>query len=282
MTPNLDQYFERIAYNGPREPTLDVLNSIHRGHVFTFPYENLDVVLQRPVDQDIRRIFKKMVRNRRGGWCYEQNGLLGWALSAVGFNVTRMTGGVMRAVFGDGAWGNHLVLRVDLEESWIADAGLGDAIVQPVPLKAGVFNQDWRSFQLEHLGKDDWRFHNRENASPLSFDVKDRIADEDLFTTTSTHLQEDAGSMFRQNLTCQLMTQDGTHALLGRVLRNTGAHKSSRHLIQSEDELEYVLQTTFSINTPDLTGLWEHVVARHQELFGDTPVDEIRFGPPRD
>ncbi len=279
MPPNLTEYFDRIHYAGSSEPTLEVLNAVHERHIHAFPYENLDVILQRPVDQNIDRIFEKMVRRGRGGWCYEQNGLLGWALTEIGFSVTRMTGGVMRALFGDEAWGNHLVLRVDLPEPWIADAGLGDAIVQPAPLEEGAFSQSWRSFRLEHLSGDEWRFHNRERASPPTFDVLNKAADEDLFATTCTRLQEDPQSMFRQNLICQLMTAEGTHTLIGRVLRNTRSD-DDRHLIQSAEELTEVLQRIFTITTPDLTGLWDRVVARHDELFGTTPVNEISFGPP--
>ncbi len=277
MTANLDQYFERIAYGGPCEPTLDVLGDVHERHIFTFPYENLDVILENPVDQNIERIFDKMVLKGRGGWCYEQNGLLGWALSEIGFEVTRMTGGVMRALIGDEAWGNHLVLRVDLDGPWIADAGLGDAILRPARLREGEFSQDWRCFRFEDLGDGVWRFRNRKDASPLSFDVINKSADEDLFEATGSNLQEDAQSMFRQNLICQLMTKEGTHMLIGRVLSDTGPG-GGRSFVQSADELEHTLRSMFKIATPDLTGLWDRVVARHTELFGETPLDEISFG----
>ena len=92
----LTDYLTRIDYHGTVAPTLACLNAVHRHHLLNIPYENLDVQLRRPVDQDIERIFEKIVHRRRGGWCYEMNGLLCWALREIGFDVMRMTGGVGR------------------------------------------------------------------------------------------------------------------------------------------------------------------------------------------
>ena len=124
---DLESYLQRIQYSGPVRADLECLRAVHRHHVQSIPYEDLDVQLGRPLDLDPERIRRKLIVERRGGWCYEMNGLLGWALEEIGFSVTRMTGGVMRSEEGDAAFGNHLVLRIDLDgESWIADAGLGD------------------------------------------------------------------------------------------------------------------------------------------------------------
>ena len=111
----LDDYLARIGYSGPIEPTLAVLRDVHRRHLAAIAYENLDVICEVPVDGDIARIFRKLVRDQRGGWCYEMNGLLDWALREIGFAVTRIAGGVMRIERGDEALGNHLVLKVDLD-----------------------------------------------------------------------------------------------------------------------------------------------------------------------
>lgn len=196
----LSSYFHRIGYDGPAAPTLDVLRDVHRAHACGIAYENLDVIQQVPVDQDIERIFTKIVTNGRGGWCYEMNGLLGWALTGIGFDVTRMCGGVMRAERGDEALGNHLVLKVNLDGPWIADVGLGDGIVEPIPLTQDQLTQHGRQVRFEELSPGEWRFHNRANGMPPSFDVFDRTADEALLARTCAALQDDPESMFRQNL----------------------------------------------------------------------------------
>ena len=76
----LDDYLARIEYQGPVAPTLACLSEVHRQHLLTIPYEDLDVQLGRALNLDIQRTFEKIVVRRRGGWCYEMNGLLGWAL----------------------------------------------------------------------------------------------------------------------------------------------------------------------------------------------------------
>ena len=116
---HIDAYFDRIAYAGPVQPDLATLTALHRAHLRAIPYENLDVQLGRPVTIERAPIFEKIVTGKRGGWCYEMNGLFGWALDQLGFRVTRSAGAVMREVNGAAAIGNHLVLKVELEEGAI-------------------------------------------------------------------------------------------------------------------------------------------------------------------
>jgi len=215
---NIDSYLARIGVTGSVSNDLASLRAIHRSHLFSIPYENVDVMLQRSADQNIERIFDKMVQGRRGGWCYEMNGLLGWALGEIGFDVMRMTGGVMRKERGDRALGNHLVLCVQLDEPYIADVGLGHGLMEPIPLREGRFEQAHMAFALEPLGDDLWRFHNDDGAMPPTFDFRYAPADEALLADTCNTLQNDPESMFRQNLVCQRMDEQGVALLLGRLL----------------------------------------------------------------
>ena len=82
---DLDAYLARIGYAGTPRVDLETLGAIHRAHLLAIPYENLDVQLGRPGDVSLRHAFDKLVTARRGGWCYEMNGLLGWALNEIGF-----------------------------------------------------------------------------------------------------------------------------------------------------------------------------------------------------
>src|SRR5215212_4496121 len=107
-SPELTAYLERIGYDGALAPDLPTLTALHRAHVLAIPFENLDVQLGRPPTLDPAAIFAKLVTARRGGWCYEQNGLFGRVLAGLGFTVTRMSGGVMRAERGEATMGGHL------------------------------------------------------------------------------------------------------------------------------------------------------------------------------
>src|SRR5262249_26469036 len=85
------EYVARIGYDGPLEVTHETLAQIHLAHLLTVPFENLDIHLGRPILLDLDRIFDKIVRRRRGGFCYELNGLFGWLLGALGFDVTMVS-----------------------------------------------------------------------------------------------------------------------------------------------------------------------------------------------
>lgn len=268
MKPDLNQYFERIGFEGEANADLETLKAVHRAHALAIPYENLDVYLERPVDQDVPRIFQKIVHEGRGGWCYEMNGLLGWALREIGFDITRHVGGVFRAEQGDAAFGNHLVHTVEIEElTHVVDVGIGDFIKEPALLKDGPVIEGAKTRRLEHLEDGSWRFHNVPGAMPASFDFFFELADETRLESTCQELQSDAASMFRQNLLCQQMTSTGFKALIGRTWKDTDKGIDG-HIIESEDELLDILTDHLGITPPPLDGLWDKVVSRHEELFG--------------
>ena len=279
MTPDLNLYFECSGFNGEATPVLPTLKAVHRAHVLAIPYENLDVYLERRVDQDINRIFHKIVVQGRGGWCYEMNGLLGWALREIGFNVTRRMAGVFRAEKGDEAFGNHLIHTAELGGTYVVDVGIGDFIKEPAFLRAGAFIEEGKSYQLERLADDSSRFHNMEGAMPPSFDFfyegsnegSNEVSDEARLGTTCSNLQSDPESIFRQNLICQQMTTRGFRSLVGRIYKDTadGPAGVDGRLIESEEELHRIITLSMGIRPPSLNGLWGKVCARHEALFAD-------------
>lgn len=126
----LESYFKRINYSGDRSVTLKTLNEITEAHTKSIPFENLDPLLNRRVHLSDEAIFQKLVLNRRGGYCFEQNGLLLQVLTLLGFNVRPISARV-RLRFTNRqeiAPRTHVFLRVDLgEETFLTDAGMGGA-----------------------------------------------------------------------------------------------------------------------------------------------------------
>ncbi|MEM7220269.1 MAG: arylamine N-acetyltransferase [Pseudomonadota bacterium] len=284
LEERLKRYLDLIGCERGRTlaPDLATLRAVHRHHVTRISYENIDVVLERPVDRSVDRIIAKLVDAGRGGWCYEMNGLLGWALAELGFQVEERAGAVMRAKSGDQAIGNHLVLLVTLGQTrYVVDVGLGDGPIEPYELRPGAFEQFGQSYRLELLGLDEWRLHNRSGAMPPSFDFFSAVPDDAALNRTCETLQTDPESMFRQNLICMRPQTDGNgQSLVGRVL--TQQRSGERTLLQSADELRATLTGTFDLRIDGLGDggleeLWSRVAARHQALFGDTPLEEIDF-----
>ena len=264
----LSEYLSRIEFRGQVAVDLDCLAAIHHQHLLHIPYENLDIQLGRPLDFDLGRIFDKLVHQRRGGWCYEMNGLLGWALTEVGFDVMRMAGGVTRSQGGDATVGNHLVLAVHLEQPYVVDVGLGNGLIWPAPLRSGPINQEFRESRLEQIEDEYWRFHNYPGALPPDFDFRYAPADESLLAKTCADLQTNPESKFLQNLMCICLHPEGARYLIGRMFITFTGLQSTQRLLNSPDELARVLSDVFQLRDLPIQQLWAKVVARHDELFG--------------
>ncbi len=136
---DLDAYCERVGYEGPREPTVDVLRSLHLAHATTIPFENLDILLGKGVSLALPDIEAKLVTGGRGGYCFEQNTLFAAALEELGFGVARRAARV-RSVPGVLTPRAHMLLRVEAEgEPWLADVGFGgNGLLEAIPYDPGA------------------------------------------------------------------------------------------------------------------------------------------------
>ena len=124
---DLTAYFERIGYTGPREPTLAVLDALTFAHTSHIPFENLDVLLGRRIDVTTDAVFQKLVVERRGGYCFEQNGLFLAALTALGFDARPLSARVRIDRPRDYLPPRtHVFIRVEIGgESYLTDVGVG-------------------------------------------------------------------------------------------------------------------------------------------------------------
>jgi N-hydroxyarylamine O-acetyltransferase len=140
MSDDIDAYCARIGYSGSREATLAVLQTLVAKHAAAIPFENLDVLLRRPIRLDLPSLYTKLVGKRRGGYCFEHNLLLLDVLRRIGFSAVGLAARVQ--------WGRpagtigprtHMLLRVDLAEGpYLADVGFGGPTpTAPLALRAG-------------------------------------------------------------------------------------------------------------------------------------------------
>ncbi len=147
-------YLARIGYAGPTAPTLATLRALHHAQMLAVPFENLDIGLGRPIVPDEGALFAKIVGQRRGGFCYELNGLFAAPLRTLGFRVTLLSASVRanpttEAPVFDQDY-DHLCLRVDLDEPWLVDVGFGDSFLHPIRLAPATEQVD--SGREEPLG----------------------------------------------------------------------------------------------------------------------------------
>ncbi len=247
---DLEAYLERIGHQGGLDPTLETLRAIHLAHATSVPFENLDIQLGRPISLEMDRLQAKLVRDRRGGYCFEQNHLFMAALRAVGFGVTPLAARVRLGTTSPTPR-THMLLRVELEaESWIADVGFGaDGLLQPIPLLEdavdGQFGWEYRLIRepgsvwvLQSRRPDGWFDLYGFTEEPTPF--VDYVMGNHF---TSTHPQ----SPFVRNVIAQVATVETRLILLNRELREARPDGERLLATLDDDEMLTVLDERFGL-----------------------------------
>ena len=246
-------YLERIRYQGPLTPTAETLRQLHVAHLLAVPFENLSIHREEPIHLDDEALFEKVVTRRRGGFCYELNGLFAALLRALGFDVAMLSAGVGRSAGEFSPDFDHMALRVTLEDRWLADVGFGDSFRQPLRLDTReeqaegplAYRIDTTSDDRLILARRDesgeWKAQYRFNLEPH---VYADYADMCHFHQTSPD------SHFTQNRICSLATSEGRLTLSGmRLITTRGGEKQEREL--NENEYVEALREIFGIGMAD-------------------------------
>jgi len=267
---NLQTYLDRIRYRGDLRPDHAALVALQQAHICAVPFENLDVQLGRPVTLSAEDAYDKIVVTNRGGWCYEQNGLFGWALAEMGFDVTRVAAAVMRQERGDASLANHLCLLVRTPGStaqYLVDVGFGGSMIKPIELVEAEHKQVPFHLGLEKLTDGYWRFWEDVGDGKFSFDFAVKVADESALQDKCLALQSEPSSSFVLNLVVQLRSRHQLKVLRGRVLRIASTDGISTHTLASGDELVAILADQFGLDLPEVAELWPRIAARHEEML---------------
>ena len=243
------EYLQRIGYTGGCEPTAETLRNLHRAHILSVPFENLDISLGRKIICEEEGFLRKIVEQRRGGFCYELNGAFAALLRELGFRVTLLSACVPREDGSASPEFDHLALRIDMEEPWLADVGFGDLFNEPLQLHAGgEQEQDGRNFrmveqhgrlQLDRTEPDgSWK-------RQYSFTLVPRHLDE--FAPMCHYHQTSPESPFTRKKVCTMATPDGRITVSDRRLIITRNGEKKERLLNSEDEWQNVLLEYFGV-----------------------------------
>jgi N-hydroxyarylamine O-acetyltransferase len=245
----VSRYLNRIQYTGSTAPTLDTLRAIHRAHMLAVPFENLDIALGRKIVVDENAFVSKVVEEHRGGFCYELNGAFAALLRGLGFQVTLLSARVARSDGSASPEFDHMALRVDLNEPWLADVGFGDSFLEPLamasrreqPDDAGTFRvtEDRGQLHVEsaHLGHT-WK-------RQYSFTLQPRRLDE--FAGMCHYHQTSPDSHFTQNRICSMATPEGRITLSGMKLIVSRYGQREERMLGSDQEWSNELRERFDI-----------------------------------
>src|SRR5579864_9260289 len=246
---NVQAYLDRIGYSGPTTPTLETLRATHRAHLLTVPFENLDIGLGRKIVIDEDAFVGKVVQLRRGGFCYELNGAFSALLRALGFQVTLLSAGVARDDGGRGPEFDHLALRVDLDEPWLADVGFGDSFLEPLRLIPEIEQEQYgQRFRIaavrgvmivqRQVGDDPWKSQFRFTLTPRQLCA---------FEARCQFQQTSPDSHFTRQRICTLPTRDGRITLADLKLIRTTQDGRDERMLQNEDEWRAALAEHFGV-----------------------------------
>jgi len=270
---DIQTYFKRINYHGPLDPTAETLRELHVAHLLAVPFENLNIGLGWPIVLDEAALFEKIVVRRRGGFCYELNGLFSALLRALGFDVTLLSAGVARADGGFGPEFDHLTLLVrsplsvvrgqlrrtandrsrtmdhGRSATWLADVGFGDSFREPLRFdEPGEQWQGERGYRiaregeyltlLQREGAGDWEAQYRFTRQPR------RIAE---FAGMCHYHQTSPESSFTRKRVCTRATPTGRSTLSDMRLITTIGSERQEQLLADEAEYRSALREHFGI-----------------------------------
>jgi N-hydroxyarylamine O-acetyltransferase len=249
---DLQAYFRRIGYSGPKTPTVETLRGVHRAHMLTVPFENLDIWQKRKIVLDAKRFVHKVIAEKRGGFCYELNGAFAALLQKMGFRVTLLSARVARP---DGSYGeefDHLTLRVDLDEPWLADVGFGESFVEPLKLHAGIDQkQDGRCFCI--FKENDRlilaRKHGWFRKPEYSFSLRPRKLEE--FAGMCHYHQTSPKSSFTRKCVCTRATPNGRITLTDKRLIVTRCGVRKEHPVKGAEHWHQLLREHFGVVLPE-------------------------------
>ena len=240
-------YLNRVGVTAPAASNAAGLRMLHRAHQLTVPFENLSIHLSEPISLDERDLIDKIVRRRRGGFCYELNGIFALLLEALGAQVSR----VAARVYGEAGLGppfDHLALIVrpaDGSGPWLADVGFGRHSDYPLLLEArddqddpaGRFrlaDADAGDIDVLKDGRPQYRLETRERS----------LAD---CVPTCWWQQTSPRSHFTQSTICSRLTPGGRVSISGRMLIVTENGTRSEQQLDTDDAVLAAYRDHFGV-----------------------------------
>jgi N-hydroxyarylamine O-acetyltransferase len=244
-----EAYLARINFNGARVPPAQTLRELQVAHLLTVPFENLSIHWGEPIVLTDEALFTKVVERRRGGFCFELNGLFAALLRALGFEVTMLAARVATDAGYTPAF-DHMTLMVTLAERWLVDVGFGDTFRQPLRLDdRGVQEQNGRAYRIvteddhftlqERQDDDSWQAQYQFNLQAYQY------AD---YAERCHYHQSSPESHFKQRRVCTRATPEGRLTLSElRFITTTLSGERREQLLTNEEEFGKMLAKHFGI-----------------------------------
>jgi N-hydroxyarylamine O-acetyltransferase len=247
---NIKVYLERINYHGSLAPTAETLRELQFAHLLTVPFENLSIHAKEPIVLEDEALFTKIVERRRGGFCYEANGLFAALLRALGFDVRLLSASVANAEGEFGPDFDHMTLMVSLEQRWLADVGFGDSFRAPLLLdERGEQVQGCRAYSI-HSDGSHLIMMQREEGGPWKAQYRFTLQPHTYadYAEMCRYHQTSTQSHFTRARICSRATEEGRITLSEmRFINTSGAGGRQERNLTNEEEYAAILREQFGI-----------------------------------
>ncbi|WP_199439293.1 arylamine N-acetyltransferase family protein [Umezawaea beigongshangensis] len=275
MTGALDvpAFLARLHLRDAEAPGVEALRRLHTAFVETVPYENLDVLLERPTSIGPAAAVERIVRRRRGGYCFHLNSAFAALLRALGYRVHLHRAGVHADGDEPGINRNHAALTVtgvpgDDGEGWYADVGLGDGPRVPLPLRTGEHREGPFTYRMERspVARGGWRFVHDVRGSFPALDFAPEPVTTDDFLAKHRELSTSPDSVFTGVCVVHRLRAGDVDQMRGLVLSRL--RSSSRTVLETPGDWYTALADVFGLPLRDVSPvnrdrLWRRVVAQH-------------------
>lgn len=252
-TIDVGAYLERIKYRGSLAPDLRTLQALHLAHLYAVPFENFDIAARRPLVLAMDRVFDKVVHRRRGGVCYELNGLFYHLLAALGFEVRMLAAEVFFPHPLTRSELDHMLIVVDLGRRWMADVGFGGAFHEPILLdETRIQHEGERAFRVVREGAHRalWMLLPDMGWVKLyRFTLEPRSLDD--YAGMCTFHQSAPESYYVKNRICALPNARGCVTLFNDGLIITEDGRRRVYPLRTEQRRIEALRRHFDIDLPD-------------------------------
>jgi N-hydroxyarylamine O-acetyltransferase len=246
----IDKYLKRISHNLPIEISLGGFTSLHLQHLYSIPFENLDIHIGRKIVLDFENIYNKIVMNNRGGFCYEMNGLFYSVLTSLGFIVKMVSARVYDGT-EPGPEFDHMALIVDLGGTeYLADVGFGDSFREPLKFETGISqNQGSKYYRIESIGENSYILKQSDNGIDFSNMYRFSTTTRELrdFIQMCNYHQTSPLSHFTQKRIITIAKPNGRITISGRKLIETLEGNRTESEIESEEDFNKLLTEHFGV-----------------------------------
>jgi N-hydroxyarylamine O-acetyltransferase len=258
----IERLLARIGVDRAPAADVDGLRALHRAFLTRVPYEALAVQLGETAPLDERALAERLLTDGRGGYCFELNTVLTMLLRGLGFEVTHH-----EAVVGGEGPVNHMALLVDLDgERWLADAGLGEGYLEPLPFREGSTTIGPFTYTLSREPEGTWWMGQHEWGSFSGFRMDPTARPVSAFDPHHHRLAHDPGSSFLKTLVVQKPLPDRIVTLRSRTLSAIGPEIDDKRVLDDIGEFAIVLHAEFGIALDNgrVERLWEQACSQHE------------------